>query len=101
MAYTRLQAFITLLLNPVLILHSLNLATTTLCHREAARISGYPGGINTYFQPHFSMEDLRFGIGYALVMVVLHLVLSGGYYTTVSKGRERADPEYWEDNEVG
>jgi hypothetical protein len=45
------------------------------------------------------MENLRFGIVYTLLMVVLHFVLSGGY-TTVSRGRKRADSGYWEDNEV-
>lgn len=86
MAYTRLQAFITLILNPVLILHSLNLATTTLCHREAARISGYPGGINTYFQPHFSMEDLRFGTGYTLLWWCFTLYCQGGTTPLLARG---------------
>jgi len=89
------RIFLIILLNPVFILHSLNFTATTLCHRETARISiaGYPGGIDSYVQPHFSMEGTVFGVSYTLLIVLLHCALSG-----VSKGweRERAEEAYWE-----
>lgn len=86
-----LRIFLGLLLNPVLVLHGFNFLATILCHREAVQISGYPRGIDTYFQPQFSMENTHFGILFTLVMVMLHFALSGGY--GVIRTRKRADSD--------
>ena len=65
------------LLNSVFVLHFFNLWITMLYHYEAARISGYPEGIDTMVQPHLSMENPLFGLTYTCLIVMVHLALSG------------------------